>query len=283
MGTLSLKEYAGAAPATRLSGSLASGTTSSFAVITSGGAGYPTGATAPFVVVIDRGTASEEKILVTSRSGDTFSNLTRAYDGTSATTHAAQAVVEHVYDAASATEASAHVNTVTRDDHTQYSKVDGSRAYTGSTALTATAGASAPGDAAAQGTLHTLSRSDHKHGREAAWVQWIGHTFTVAGEILVPVGDLDFINPLFVPVKSGRTVKLAKCKYKINAGTSVTCKLQINGSDATGFTAISVTTTAAETDPADITLADGDRLALVVTAVAGSPKNLSFTVVLEHA
>lgn len=117
---MALKEFAGAAPATRLSGSLAVGTTGSFTVITGGGAGYPSGSTAPFVVVIDRGTSLEEKILVTSRASDVFSTLTRGYDGTSAQAHSAQAVVEHVLDAATLTEVNAHVNTPARDDHTQY-------------------------------------------------------------------------------------------------------------------------------------------------------------------
>lgn len=192
--------------------------------------------------------------------------------------------MEHVYDALSATEASGHTNTVTRDDHTQYLKTDGSRALTGIATIAAIAGASAPGDTASKGTGPTLALSDHRHSREAAPVaQWVGHTFVVAGDVVVPSGDLDFICPLFIPVNSGRTVKLAKVKYKINAGTSATVKLQINGVDATGFTAISVTTTAAETDPTNISMADGDRLALVVTGVSGSPKNMTFTCVMEHA
>lgn len=115
-----LKEFVGAAPPTRLASTLAVGTTTSFTVITSGGNGYPSGATAPFVVVIDRGTATEEKILVTSRASDVFSGLSRGYDGTTAQAHSSQAVVEHVLDAATVTEANAHVNTTARDDHTQY-------------------------------------------------------------------------------------------------------------------------------------------------------------------
>lgn len=278
---MALREFAGAAPSTRLAGSLASGTTTNFAVITGGGAGYPTGATAPFVVVVDRGTALEEKILVTSRSSDTFTGLTRGYDGTSAQAHSAQAVVEHVLDAATVTEVNAHVNTVARDDHTQYIKTDGTRAFTGVSAIAnVTPGSSAVADAAAIGTNLTLARSDHKHAREAA--HRTSHTFAVSGEVLVATGDLDFINPIFVPVAPGRTVKLAAARYKINSGTSATVKLQINGVDATGFTAMSVTTTSTTTDPTDLALADGDRLALVVTAVSGSPKNLSFSLYLEH-
>jgi hypothetical protein len=105
----------------------------------------------------------------------------------------------------------------------------------------------------------------------------------LTGAIAVPSGDTDYIPGFFVSKSSLQVVKLVKCRYKINSGTSVTAKLQVNGSDATGFTGISVGTTAASTDPADITLADDDYVALVVTAVSGSPKNLSMTVILEHS
>ena len=60
---------------------------------------FPTGAANPFVVVIDRGTASEEKILITSRSGNTLTVNTRGYDGTSAASHALGAAIEHCLDA----------------------------------------------------------------------------------------------------------------------------------------------------------------------------------------
>lgn len=110
----------------------------------------------------------------------------------------------------------------------------------------------------------------------------IGHTWLVTGPIAVPSGDLAFIPPFYVPVKSSQSTKLVRARYKINSGTSVTAKLQKNGVDISGYTGISVTTTTAETDAADVALADNDVIALVVTAVSGSPYNLSFTVVLEH-
>ena len=54
-----LKEFSGNAPITRLSDQLPAANVTSFVVATNGGAGYPKGATAPFVVVIDKGTALE--------------------------------------------------------------------------------------------------------------------------------------------------------------------------------------------------------------------------------
>jgi hypothetical protein len=104
----------------------------------------------------------------------------------------------------------------------------------------------------------------------------------VPGEIKVPSGNTDYIVPFFVRVPDGQTAALAWARYRINGGTSATVKLQKNGVDATGFTAISVTTTSASTDPADVALADGDLLALVVTAVSGTPMNLTFSAAIRY-
>jgi hypothetical protein len=108
-------------------------------------------------------------------------------------------------------------------------------------------------------------------------------TFAVAGEIRVPSGQVDVIPPMFVSKLAGQVVKLVKVRCQIAAGTSATFKVQRNGSDATGFTGIVATTTAADTDPADITLADNDVLQLAVTAVSGTPQNLTVTLVFEHS
>lgn len=106
-------------------------------------------------------------------------------------------------------------------------------------------------------------------------------TWTIGGYVNVPIGDIDYINPIFVSVASGQTLKLVACRHRINSGTSATVKLQRNGSDIAGFTGMSVTTTATTTDPADVTLADADQLALVVTAISGSPQNLSLSLIFE--
>jgi hypothetical protein len=78
---------------------------------------WPTGISGrPFYVVIDRNTASEEKILCTSRTSNTITVFDdglsngRGADGTSITTHAIGAYIEHVFTATDADEANAHVN-----------------------------------------------------------------------------------------------------------------------------------------------------------------------------
>lgn len=53
----------------------------------------------PMVLVIDRGTADEEKVLVTTKSGVVFDVSQRGYDGTTAVAHLAGATVDHVLDA----------------------------------------------------------------------------------------------------------------------------------------------------------------------------------------
>lgn len=65
------------------------------------GTTFPNGATAPFVIVVDRGNASEEKILVASRAANTLTVASggRGYDGTPAVAHSNAATVDHVLDA----------------------------------------------------------------------------------------------------------------------------------------------------------------------------------------
>jgi hypothetical protein len=107
-------------------------------------------------------------------------------------------------------------------------------------------------------------------------------TWAVGGTVAVPSGDVDFIVPSFVGVGANETVVLDKVRYVINSGTSVTFDIKINGSNATGFTSLSATTTAATTDPSDVSLSDLDKIAPVVSAVSGTPKNLTITAFLKH-
>ena len=110
----------------------------------------------------------------------------------------------------------------------------------------------------------------------------IPHSFTVGGPVNVQSGQVDYILPFFVKVPSTQTVKLISARHRINSGTSATAKVQVNGSDATGFTGMSVTTSSTDTDPADITLSNNDVVSLVVTAVSGAPQNMSVTVFFEY-
>lgn len=109
-----------------------------------------------------------------------------------------------------------------------------------------------------------------------------GHTYIIGGDIKVASGNTDYIPPFFISEPSGQVVTLIKCRYRINAGTSVTFKLQRNLADITGFTSMSATTTTAETTPTAVGLADNDAIAPVVTAVSGTPQNMTVGIFLNY-
>jgi hypothetical protein len=91
------REFSGSVLRTTLSANI-SNTATSISVLD--GSTYPTGASNPFVIVIDRGLSSEEKILITSRSTNTLTVNARGYDGTAGVAHTAGAFIDHVLDAA---------------------------------------------------------------------------------------------------------------------------------------------------------------------------------------
>ena len=111
------RSYEGAAQAAQLTSALG-GSTANLTIYCDDLTNWPTGAgSQPFFVVIDRGKATEEKILCASRASNVLtvynSGLVngRAADDTSITAHSSNAVIEHVFTATDADEANAHVNT----------------------------------------------------------------------------------------------------------------------------------------------------------------------------
>lgn len=123
-------QHTGAAPPTSLASGMSAVT---FTFTAAAGTGYPDGSVGPFIIKIDAGTSSEEKVLCSARSGSTFTVATsgRGYDNTTATSHVTGAAVEHCLAAAEVDDMSDHVYTTGRDDHTQYVRTDGSRTITG--------------------------------------------------------------------------------------------------------------------------------------------------------
>lgn len=111
------KQFAGGAVPTTLSSGISNSATT---IAVADGATYPDGSVGPFVIKIDGGTSSEEKVLATARSGNSLTGATRGYDGTVGVSHSSGATVEHVLDALTVDEANAHVNDDARDDHSQY-------------------------------------------------------------------------------------------------------------------------------------------------------------------
>jgi hypothetical protein len=74
--------------------------------------GWPDGSEGPFFAVIDRGLATEEKVLFGTRTGTQVAVLQRGADGTPSNSHGSGAPVEHVFSALEADQANEHVNSI---------------------------------------------------------------------------------------------------------------------------------------------------------------------------
>jgi hypothetical protein len=109
------REYAGAAFATVLTAELAA-STGALTISCDDCTNWPDGTVGPFYVVVDRGLATEEKILCVSRASNTLTVYDsggvngRGADGTSVQAHGVNSVIEHVFTATDADEANLHVN-----------------------------------------------------------------------------------------------------------------------------------------------------------------------------
>ena len=110
----------------------------------------------------------------------------------------------------------------------------------------------------------------------------IPHTFTVPGVVVVAANQADYLPPFFIKVPASQTVKLISARHRINSGTSATVSVKVNGVNATGFTSMSVTTSAADTNPTDISLADNDIVSITVDAISGGPQNMSVSLFFEY-
>jgi D-serine deaminase-like pyridoxal phosphate-dependent protein len=124
MAAVTRRQYKGAAAQTTIVNAIGSGDTSCTLAATTG---WPSTASVPFFVVIDPGTASEEKCSATI-SGSVLT-LTRAQDDTTAASHAAGASIYPVFSADEADEANKFTSTMTTrgDLLTMNSSVDPTR------------------------------------------------------------------------------------------------------------------------------------------------------------
>jgi hypothetical protein len=101
------REYKGAATPTTITSTITNSATS---LTITDSTNWPTGS---FSFVIDPGLAGEEKILATSRTGTTVNITTRGYDGTTAASHNAGAIIYPVPTAIDFDEANAHTTAST--------------------------------------------------------------------------------------------------------------------------------------------------------------------------
>jgi len=100
--------YSSIAKRTTLAGDI---TSSAVTMAVAAVVGWPS--SYPYTLIIDTDLSTEELVTVTGRSGTTIT-MTRASDGTSASTHSAGAVVQHGVSARDFQEPNAHDNTAVK-------------------------------------------------------------------------------------------------------------------------------------------------------------------------
>lgn len=277
----SLRGFKGGAAAAQIPGGLNAGVVGA---VSADDLSSWAGATAngPIRVMVNRTGATPEEIEVTSVSGN---NITipaggRGLEGTADTDHGANATIEIVSSPRDFREANKLVAETLGD-----MSGNGGKAVVVNVAedgveladLLPLAGGTLTGDLILAGApsvdLEAATKKyvdDKRH--DTAWSK----TVAVQGEVKVPSGAVDYLVPFTVHVESGETLTITKVYDAIRSGTSVTYKLTKNGVDE--ITGISATTTHNATDVADFTVVDGDRLAVVVTAVSGTPDGLEVTI-----
>lgn len=159
------RSFAGGAVATTLTSGIDGST---LTIPIAAATGWPTGSAGDFYIVIDRGTASEEKIRVDTRTTLTLTAIAggRGVDGTSAVSHASGAAVELCLTAVDLDEANAHIADTALDHHTQYlnnARHDVEARHAFGAALGTPPAPAAIGTAAAAGTGARPAREDHVH------------------------------------------------------------------------------------------------------------------------
>jgi hypothetical protein len=172
---------AGAAAKTTVTGSMtiaSPGGGGTFTVASA--AGYP--AAGKFSVTIERGLASEEKILINSRSGTTFTVGQRGYDGTSAADHPASSQCELSFPAVALQTLIDHENGTQANPHSglllNNAAHDVTARHTFGAALgtPGTPTALTPDIAGAAGSGTVPARSDHTHNVPAGTASTITGT-----------------------------------------------------------------------------------------------------------
>lgn len=121
--------------------------------------------------VIDRGQSNEERVWFSSIVGNVASidSGDRGADGTTAVSHSAGAIIEHVVMATDIDEANAHIYDTTRDDHTHYlnnARHDATARHTLGTVIPVSVASPqtiVPGASGSAGDTNAAARSNHSH------------------------------------------------------------------------------------------------------------------------
>jgi hypothetical protein len=257
---MTARNFSNTAPPLQITANVSAGATS---IPVPSTAGYPA---TPFTAALERGTANQEFLLVTSVIDATHFGVTRGYGSTPAVIHNSPATFEHCVGAIDYAEANTFINLMT---------TQGDLLTMGASAAQRLAAGSA-------GQIMGLAGSP----LVPTWIAVptktlvIPHTYPISGPLGLPSAGLNYLPPFFLPTIPGAgSITVVGYRYMLRAGTSATIKTQKNGVDQT--TGISATTTAASTT-ASIACASNDYWQPVITAISGSPDGLTFTFFVQY-
>ena len=121
--------------------------------------------------------------------------------------------------------------------------------------------------------------NDSRHREYGPVTIAIPHTYAVTGPIVVPSGATGYLPTFFMPVPPGQTCALVGVRYMIRTPSdSCTIEIQQNGTNITGMTGLSVTSSPTTTTLSTaMDVFDNDHFNVVVTAIGTAPDGLSAT------
>lgn len=119
MAPFDRRDFSGNSVPTQTTGTIGTG---DLTINIAANTGWPDGDVGPFIVTIDQGLATEEKVEIASRTGLvlTATATGRGHDNTAAVGHSAGAKIEHTVAARDLAEANQHIADDTQDHHSQY-------------------------------------------------------------------------------------------------------------------------------------------------------------------
>lgn len=236
------KDYSGASVATTLAVNIAGG---AMAITVTSGAGLLDGSGGPFVITINRGQPTEEKILILSRAANVLTVLQRGYDGTAAVGHNTPEPIEHTFDAWSIKHANAAIAAMTTrgDMVSRGAGLTFTRLPIGAAGLPLVAGATDPAWAQV-GATGIVDRS--VTGAKLAGSKWrrvatqaIPSSVGAITAIIWDTEDFDDLNTTWVTdtITIGTTGSYALSCYLdwASVPTSHALNFEINGAATLGF------------------------------------------------
>lgn len=126
------------------------------------------------------------------------------------------------------------------------------------------------------------ARGDARYRQIGQTTIRIPHTWHFPGEVKVASGDTDYILPMITAVPAGATAVIRHARFLITSGTSVTFSMNYDGSNLAGLTGLVASQSLNGSGVVSLGMDDSKLLRPVVSAVSGTPKNLTITLAVDY-